>query len=108
MALIIENASEVCIGRVDDIPAGEGKAYRVGGETVAVFRLRDGGLYAVENRCPHQGGPLSEGVTGGCAVICPMHSWRFNLATGACLNDPAHRLRTYPIRAVDGLLILTV
>ncbi len=98
---------EVCVGYVEAIPPGEGRTYRVGHDTVAVFRGRDGSLYAVQNECPHQRGPLSEGVAGGCTVICPMHGWKFNLETGACLNDPAHRLHTYPVREENGQLIVT-
>lgn len=97
---------EVYLGALDSIPAGEGRAFRLPDRVVAVFRLRDGALFAVDNACPHQGGPLAEGVAGGCSVVCPLHSHRFDLQTGACLNAPELRVRTYPVRESDGCLYL--
>ena len=108
METLLRVAREISLGPVEAVPPGEGKAFCVEGETIAVFRARDGSLHAVQNSCPHQGGPLSEGVAGGCTVICPYHSWKFDLASGACLNDAAHRLRTYPVRAEGGMLLVSL
>ena len=55
--------SDVTLGSVDDIPYGEGRAYAVEGRQIAVFRLRDGSLRAVDAVCPHRGGPLADGLT---------------------------------------------
>lgn len=93
------------LGTVDAIPVGEGRAYRVGGKTVAVFRPRDGRLYALDNRCPHRAGSLADGIVGGGAVICPLHGWKFELASGRCLNESA-RVRSYPVVLMDGRMIL--
>lgn len=95
---------EVCLGPVASVPPGEGRAFRVEGHAVAVFRHRNGDLYAVQNACPHANGPLSEGIAGGGTVICPLHARKFNLATGACLNDASLCLKTYAVRQEDGLL----
>lgn len=108
MSMLHEVPTEITVGRIESIPMGEGKRFEIGQHRVAIFRLRDGGLYAVQAQCPHQQGPLEEGITGSCTVICPMHSWKFNLATGACLNDASHCLRTYPVREEGGWLVLTV
>lgn len=109
MPIVIQKyLGEVSIGASESIPLGEGRNYTVAGQRIAVFRERDGGIYAVQAECPHAGGPLAEGVVGGCTVICPFHSWKFDLASGACLNDPAHRLKTYPIRDEGGQLVLTL
>lgn len=109
-ALIAEPAveTEVCLGPVEHIPFGEGRTFMAGGGSVAVFRLRSGSLYATQTHCPHAGGPLSEGIVGGSTVICPLHSYKFNLATGACLNDTAYGLQTYSVRQHDGLIYLSV
>jgi len=104
----VMEATEVCLGDVESVPLGEGRAFCVNGLSVAVFRPRDGSLYAVQAECPHQGGPLAEGIVGGCSVICPLHSWKFDLATGACTQDPSQRLRTFPIRQAGGRLLLTI
>jgi nitrite reductase (NADH) small subunit len=70
------------LGPVEQVPVGEGRAFAVGDEQVAVFRLRDGGLRATQARCPHAGGPLADGIAADCSVICPLHERRFALDTG--------------------------
>ena len=74
------------LGPVDDIPVGEGRAYVVDGEPVAVFRLRDGALRAVSAVCPHRGGPLADGQIDLKVVICPLHQNAFDLTTGCSLT----------------------
>jgi nitrite reductase (NADH) small subunit len=99
---------EVRVGPVGAIPPGEGRAFTVGGEAIAVFRTRDGALYATQDRCPHRDGPLSDGLVGGGVVVCPFHAYRFSLADGACLNDASCSIRTYPVRDEDGWVIVGV
>ena len=70
------------LGTVDQIPLGQGRCFVVGIHGVAVFRSREGRLFAVENMCPHRGGPLSEGIIDETQVICPLHGHKFNLLTG--------------------------
>jgi nitrite reductase (NADH) small subunit len=74
------------LGPVDDIPVGEGRAYAVDGEMVAVFRLRDGTIRAVSAVCPHRGGPLADGQIDNRVVICPLHLNTFDLTTGCSLT----------------------
>lgn len=93
---------EVCLGPRDLVPLGEGRRFVVGAEEIAVFRGRDGSLYAIQNRCPHRDGPLAEGILGAGQVICPYHAYKFDVATGACLTDPTCSLRTYPVREEAG------
>lgn len=101
-------AREICLGPVDAIPIGEGRAFSTGGPRIAVFRPRGGSIYAVQAVCPHQQGPLADGIAGGCTLICPLHSWKFDLATGACLNEPGYRLTTYPVRLQEGSIYVTL
>lgn len=68
--------------RVDDVPLGEGRAVTLAGRRVALFRTR-GGWYALDQACPHLGGPLADGLVSERSVICPLHERRFDLATGA-------------------------
>ena len=75
--------SLISLGSVSRIPVGQGRCYVVGAEEIAVFRQRDGRMFATQNRCPHRQGPLSEGVMGGGQVICPLHAHRFELKDGA-------------------------
>ena len=65
----------------DGIPPREGRAVTLGTRELAIFNLGDRYL-AIENRCPHAGGPLSDGIVSGCAVVCPLHAWRVRIDTG--------------------------
>ena len=71
----------VPVASVSDIPRGGAKAFVVGAREIAVFNI-DGRFYAIENTCPHQGGPLCEGSIEGTLVTCPWHAWCFDVCTG--------------------------
>ena len=74
--------------RVDDIPVlGARTVRRPAGLDVAVFRNADGGVFALLDRCPHKGGPLSQGIVFGESVACPLHNWTIGLADG-CARAP--------------------
>lgn len=93
--------SEVTLGPVDQIPVGEGRAYAVGGRQIAVFRLRDGSLRALDAVCPHRGGPLADGLADDRVVICPLHNYTYDLATGCEVTNGGAAVIAY--RAdVDG------
>ncbi|MGI8334197.1 Rieske (2Fe-2S) protein [Actinomadura scrupuli] len=93
------------LGPAGQIPVGEGRAFAVGGEQIAVFRLRDGGLRAVQAVCPHRGGPLADGQIDDGVVICPLHAHAFDLADGHCATG-APPVRTYPVFEEDGRLMV--
>jgi nitrite reductase/ring-hydroxylating ferredoxin subunit len=69
------------IASITEIPPGGAKAFIVGGREIAVFHV-GGHFYAIDNSCPHQGGPLAEGWLDGCLVTCPWHAWCFDVTTG--------------------------
>ena len=82
--------------RTHDVPLGEGRAITISGRRIALFRTTSG-WYAVDHRCPHAGGPLADGLTADCSVICPLHERRFALDTGEpighdCEGLVAHRV----------------
>ena len=93
------------VGRVEDIPPGEGRTYVAGGTQVAVFRLRDGSLHATQAQCPHAGGPLADGQTDADVLVCPLHLFAYRWSDGASVtgNRP---IRTYPVRVVDGDVVV--
>src|SRR5206468_1462018 len=88
------------LGSLHDIPLGEGRAYAVGGDAVAVFRLRDGSVRALSAVCPHRGGPLADGQIDLKQVVCPLHLNAWDLTTGCSLSGQPD-LTTYPVR-LDG------
>lgn len=88
------------IGNIEEIPVGEGRAYVVEGDQVAVFRLRDGSLRALEAICPHRGGPLADGLIDEGVVVCPLHGFTYDLVTGAELANGGPAASAYTA-AVD-------
>jgi len=88
------------LGPLEQVPVGEGRAFGVAGEQIAVFRLRDGSLRAVSAVCPHKGGPIADGTIDQSVVMCPLHQHAFELDTG-CSTTGAGPLRSYPVHA-DG------
>jgi len=93
------------LGLVDDIPLGEGRAFAVDGDMIAVFRLRDGSVRALSAVCPHQGGPLADGQIDLKQVVCPLHLYAWDLATGCSLSGQ-DAVSVYPVRVDNDQLIL--
>lgn len=96
------------IGGLDDIPArGARRVTRPGATTpIAVFRTADDEVFALVDRCPHRGGPLSEGIVQGCAVACPLHGWVIQLDSGAAEAPDEGGTRTLPLRLDGGRIWL--
>lgn len=100
----------VRIARVADLPLREGRAARIGDREIALFHLGDRVL-AVDNQCPHQGGPLCDGIVTGQSVVCPLHAWKVNLADGAVerpTHGKDHCVRTYETRLEDGVVAVQI
>lgn len=95
------------LGPITKIPLGQGACFVVGGEEIAVFRPRAGGLCAVQNHCPHRNAPLYEGVIDSTHVVCPYHGHKFDLHTGAG-SQAGEKLKTYVVREEHGEIILKV
>ena len=91
----------VSIGQAADIPVGEGRVVEAEGMTLALFNV-DGAFYALDNACAHRGGPLGEGDLDGTVVVCPWHAWRWDVKTGANVNNPAVKMPWFPVSVDDG------
>ena len=90
------------ICRVDEIPMlGARRVHREGAPAVAVFRTDGDRVFALLDRCPHKGGPLSQGIVHGSAVTCPLHNWVIDLQTGAAQGADEGCARPLAVR-VDG------
>lgn len=102
-----ETKAWVRIAFPHDIPLREGRAVKVGNREIAIFNLGDRFL-AVDNRCPHKGGPLADGIVSGAAVICPLHAWKINLETGKGLNSASASscVETFRTRVEHGVIFL--
>lgn len=87
----------VSIGLLTDFPEKLGKVVRIQQREISVFRLEDGRLTAIENRCPHRGGPLAEGIVCGDYVFCPLHDWKIDLRNGEVEEPDKGCVETYPV-----------
>lgn len=96
---------KINLGSVDNIPLGQGRCFVVGEEEIAVFRPRAGGLFAIQNKCPHRAGPLSEGVCDAKTVICPYHGHKFDLQTGIGA-EKGETVKTFEVNEENGEIIL--
>ena len=92
-----KNMTKRKLASVDDVPPGEGRNFAVSGEKIAVFHARGGQVNATQAECPHRAGPLADGLVGGSTLICPLHSWKFDLSTRQALLGECG-LKTYPVR----------
>jgi len=93
---------------IENIPPLEGRSVQIGAMELAIFNLGDR-FATIENRCPHNGGPLCDGIVSGTAVVCPLHGWRFDLNTGLAIRAslPAC-VMTFPTRVEDGIVLVDV
>ncbi len=88
---------ELAVTPLEAIPPGEGRTFEVAGERLAVFHTRAGEVFATQAECPHKGGPLADGLIGGATLICPLHTWKFDLRTGEALLGSCG-IKTYSAR----------
>lgn len=88
-------------GAADTLPPGERREVEVGKALVALLNL-DGALYAIDNDCPHRGGPLAHGDLKGFLLHCPLHAWPFDVRTGQCSLFPSARVRVFDVRVHEG------
>ena len=88
---------------LDSLPVGRSRVLKSSGKQLAIFRPEVDSIYAIDNRCPHEGYPLAQGHQSGNRLVCAWHNFEFDLPTGRCLaGDEA--VRAYPARVVDGVI----
>ena len=104
----LERSERYDLGAIDRIPPGEGQTFLVAGREIAVFRARGTDeVHATQARCPHKAGLLADGIVGDGKVICPLHSYKFDLATGTPLGNTCLSLKTYRTElTTDGRVLL--
>lgn len=95
----------VAIGDLTDIPVLGARCVKNGDMTIAVFRSADNQIFAIEDKCPHKNGPLSQGIMHDNCVTCPLHNWVISLETGEAQGADEGRVRSFPVR-LDGETIL--
>lgn len=90
------------IGRLDEIPAAGARVVRTPQGDIAVFRTADDEVFALRDRCPHKGGPLSQGIVHGRKVTCPLHNWNIELDCGKAVAPDEGCAETFAVRVENG------
>ncbi len=96
------------IGTIEDIPQRGARCVATPQGRIGVFRTHDDRVFAIEDHCPHKGGPLSQGIVHGAAVTCPLHNWVISLETGEALGADEGAVRTIAVRIEDGRISLAL
>lgn len=94
------------IAALNDIPRQGARVVKTQGGCIAVFRTADDQVFAIDDRCPHKGGPLSEGIVHGTSVTCPLHAMVFDLATGVSVGVDEGFVRSFAVRVEGGRVML--
>ncbi|MBZ3695248.1 nitrite reductase small subunit NirD [Phyllobacterium calauticae] len=95
------------IGTINDIPRRGARCVNTPNGRIAVFRTMEDQIFAIDDHCPHKGGPLSQGIVHGASVTCPLHNWVISLETGKALGADEGSVKTIAIR-LDGDRILAL
>ena len=96
-----------------DLPIVLGRLFEITRRQIAVFRTRKSEVFALDNRCPHKAGPLSEGMisrdaAGNPQVVCPLHAFRFAATGGTCDEPHTCPVQTPPLRVVDDQVFIKI
>lgn len=96
------------VGTLEDLPRQCARVVHSERGALAVFRTADDGVFAIDDRCPHRGGPLSAGIVHGQYVTCPLHAWTIDLASGCALDPDEGSVATHRVRIEDGAVYVWV
>ncbi|MFC3038716.1 nitrite reductase small subunit NirD [Virgibacillus xinjiangensis] len=99
---------KLLVGKYSELPERLGKTIILDGQEIAVFKLADGEVRAIENRCPHKGGVLAEGMVSGDHVFCPMHDWKISIMDGKVQAPDEGCVQTYQVEVKDELVYIVL
>ena len=94
------------IGALSDVPKRGARCINTPLGKIAVFRTGDDQVFAIDDQCPHKGGPLSQGIVHGAQVTCPLHNWVLSLETGQAQGADTGAVRTYPLRLHESRILI--
>ena len=96
----------VDIGALEDIPMLGARSVKTSDGDIAVFRTAGEKIYALRDKCPHKGGPLSQGIVHGASVTCPLHAWVISLQTGEAIGLDSGCTPRFEVKAEIGRVLL--
>lgn len=100
------NTNWTDIGALEAIPRRGARVVKTAAGCIAVFRTQDDQAFALDDRCPHRGGPLSQGIVHGTGVTCPLHNWVISLETGDAQGPDQGQVRSWPLRVEGGRVLI--
>jgi nitrite reductase (NADH) small subunit len=103
--MTMQEKAWVDIGAINDIPVRGARVVKTHAGCIAVFRTAENEAYALEDKCPHKGGPLSQGIVHGTSVTCPLHNWVISLKDGQAQGADKGHVATIPVRVDGGRLL---
>ncbi|OYU48125.1 MAG: nitrite reductase (NAD(P)H) small subunit [Rhizobiales bacterium PAR1] len=95
------------VGALDSIPVRGARVVKAPGGDIAVFRAADGAIFALRDKCPHKGGPLSQGIVHSHGVTCPLHNWVISLETGEALGADKGCTPRIPVKIENGTVLIS-
>lgn len=96
------------VANLEEIPRLGSRVLESDSGTIAIFRSSDDQVFAVQDRCPHKGGVLSQGIVHGCKVTCPLHSWIIDLQAGEAVAPDVGHVKTFPIKIEKNQIYLAI
>ena len=104
--MMTKNAKWIDVGALADIPVRGARVVKTPTGCIALFRTATDQAFAIEDRCPHKGGPLSQGIVHGQSVTCPLHNWSIDLQSGNALGADVGNVKTVALKIKSGRLLL--
>ena len=96
------------VGKLEEIPRLGARVVRTAEYDIAVFRTADDEIFALRDKCPHKGGPLSQGIVHGKRVACPLHDWKIHLDTGNAVAPDEGCAARFPVKVEGGVIQLSM
>ena len=94
------------VGALADIPKQGARCINAGDMTIAIFRSANDEVFALEDKCPHKNGRLSQGIVHDGCVTCPLHNWVISLATGEAQGADEGATRSFDVKVEGGAILL--
>ncbi|MFK7901318.1 MAG: nitrite reductase small subunit NirD [Nitratireductor sp.] len=98
----------VNVGTLSDIPTRGARCIKNGDMSIAIFRTSDDRIFALEDKCPHKNGPLSQGIVHDGCVTCPLHNWVISLETGLAQGADEGKTRSFPVKVENEKILLCI
>jgi len=106
MSAVMQQEQWIRIGEINDIPRLGARVIEAEDGDIAVFRTADDEIFALRDKCPHKGGPLSQGIVHGKRVACPLHDWKIHLDTGIAVAPDEGCAASFPVKVEDDVIYL--